>query len=58
MAKLLSVSVYNEIVLLTNKRFRNLYLQGWNKRFNMLFLLILLVMLRVLQHKVLYDQSN
>lgn len=58
MAKILSVSVYIETFLLTNKRFRNLYLQGWNKGFNMLFLLVLFVMLRALRHKVLYDQSN
>lgn len=48
MAKLFSVSVYTEMVVLTNKRFRNLFLQGWNKGFNMLFLLILFVMLRPL----------
>lgn len=58
MAKLLPVSVYTGIVLLTNKRFRNIYLQGWNKGFNMFFLLILFAVLRALQCKILYDQSN
>jgi len=54
MAKILLLSAYTHKVLLTNKRFQNLYLLAWNKGFSMVFLLILSTMLRALQLRVMY----